>query len=120
MSFEKAFSTARPVSVEGMASSKMSHSNSNILNENNTGNLQFTVDKILPEHSISAISAQQKIQENFSHRHPSYLNVACLPFAQYYYSLDSYDEFRGKNVRPAGKSTDTDSEEEQFESVFSK
>jgi hypothetical protein len=31
-------------------------------------------------------------QPRFKHQHPSYLNVACLPFAQNYFSLNSYSE----------------------------
>lgn len=49
--------------------------------------------------------------------HPNYLNVACLPFAQQFYSLDSYNEL----VHPVSSTTAASTPPTQaYTSVFSK
>jgi len=45
-------STCRPSRMDGLAKTRNLFSNCNVLNAKNTNNLEFNVDKILPEHSI--------------------------------------------------------------------
>lgn len=55
------------------------------------------------------------------HTHPSYLNAACLPFAQQFFSLDQYDDLRYHRIKNAGEETKPDTEDDdQYESIFSK
>ena len=45
----------------------------------------------------------------FNHKHPNYLDVACLPFAQQFYSLDNFDTLRYPKQK-AANSQETASE----------
>ena len=108
--------TRRPA-VDGVAVSQKLYTNCNVLNASNTHNLKLTVPKIMPSAPAQAGFQGRSITNNsehdFMHVHPNYLNVACLPFAQQFYSLGSFDNLRYpqlKNIKP--QSTTTASEDD--------
>ena len=113
-------------SVDGMANAPKLYTNCNALNASNTQNLAITIPRILPSHTNQMSGPQSKNREyDFAHETPNYLNVACLPFAQQFYSLDSFDELRyPRNRKEQSTSTqpsDTDltSKPHQYKSAFS-
>jgi SNF2 family DNA or RNA helicase len=67
------------LAMEGQAMGKLHFTNCNLLHSSNTQHLKQTIPKILPETRPS--SSTKSDVSRFQHQHPSYLNVACLPFA---------------------------------------
>lgn len=68
----------RPL-ADGLASGKSLPVNCNVFAKSNTKQLIHTLPAVLPYES------------NIYHEIPSYLNIACLPFSQHYYSLNTFD-----------------------------
>ena len=90
--------TKRPA-ANGLAMSQPLFTNCNVLNASNTQNLNLTVPKIMPNSTNTniynmMIGPSQASDQSFYQEHPNYLNVACLPFAQQYYSLDTFNQLR--------------------------
>jgi len=93
--------------MEGQAVGKLHYTNCNLLVEPNTQNLKQTIPKILPD-----LSTALKWQ------HPSYMNVACLPFAQNFFSLGSYTELaETKSSTPIKYASAFDAEEQRQKMV---
>jgi len=63
------------------------HTNCNVLCAPNCAKLEKTIPNIMPYDT----GANYKMQY---HKVPQYLNSACLPFSQEYYSLGSFDHLR--------------------------
>ncbi len=72
---------SRPM-AEGFAQGRKLPVNCNVLVKSNTKLLNHTIPSVFPYES------------SFYHQIPTYLNTACLPFAQQYYSLESANEPR--------------------------
>lgn len=86
------------LAMEGQALGKRHYANCNLFSAPNTQNLQQTIPKILPELQLST---KVPGASRFNHKHPTYLNVACLPFAQNYFSLDDYNDLTTAQTTPA-------------------
>jgi hypothetical protein len=78
--------TSRPFQ-DGQAVSKKHHTNSHLLNRKNCLGLKETIPNIMPYDQ----SMNYKMQY---HRVPEYLNAACIPFSQEYFSIKNYDTLR--------------------------
>lgn len=73
--------TTRPV-ADGYAIGKRLPVNCNVLAKPNTKSLMQTLPSVM------------QYESNIYHDVPSYLNTACLPFAQQFYSMPGFDHIR--------------------------
>lgn len=102
--------------MEGQSIGKLHYTNCNLLHASNTQNLKETIPKILPELRTST----KTTLDRFQHQQPSYLNVACLPFAQNYFSLEKYAELNTHASTPHYASAFQDVEEERTKAEIGK
>lgn len=72
---------------DGLASFPKHHTNSNGLFKSNCTKLAKSIQNIMPYD----IGINYKMHY---HKMPTYLNSACLPFSQEYFSISSYDQMR--------------------------
>ena len=105
--------TQRPT-VDGLAMSRKLYSNCNLLNASNTQNLDLTVPKIMPQTNHMSNMTANRTDQDFVHKHPNYLNVACLPFAQQFYSLDSFNNLRYPQLLSPPTQSDSDEGPDKF------
>ena len=78
--------TNRPF-ADGLAVSSKHHTGAHVLNQSNCNGLKETIPNIMPYDQ----SMNYKMQY---HRVPEYLNAACIPFSQQYFSVSNYDQMR--------------------------
>lgn len=87
------------LAMEGQALGRAHFTNCNLLHASNTANLEQTIPKILPELRTQT-KFTKEIRQRYQHKQPNYLNVACIPFAQNFFSLDRYTELDTEAVSP--------------------